>query len=175
LGVLYLLVENGVQLKGRRAVVVGRSNIVGKPMALLLLQMNATVSVCHSKTQDLADYTRNADIIVTAIGKPGFIQKDHVKEGAAVVDVGQNRLPTGVLCGDTDIPHLMGHAGYLTPIPGGVGPMTVALLMWNTLLAFLLQEDHGAVHLPRLGALHEDLFGHLEPLALLNPSDGKDR
>lgn len=166
LGILYLLVENGVQLKGKRAVVVGRSTIVGKPMALLLLQMHASVSVCHSKTLDLANYTRKADIVVAAMGRPGYLQKDHIQEGAVVVDVGQNRLPSGDLIGDTDIPRLMGHAGCLTPVPGGVGPMTVALLMWNTLLAFLLQEGPGKARLPRLGTLHEDLFGHLGPLFL---------
>ena len=161
LGILYLLSAYGIPLEGKHAVIVGRSAIVGKPMALLLLEMNASVSVCHSKTKDLGRHTIQADIVVAAVGRPGLIQKTQIKEGATVVDVGQNRLETGRLVGDADLDGLVGHAGFLTPIPGGVGPMTVALLMWNTLLAFLLQEKPKAVRLPMLEGIHERLFGHL--------------
>lgn len=166
LGILYLLAAYGIPLEGKQAVIVGRSSIVGKPMALLLLEMNASVSVCHSKTKGLGRYTIQADIVVAAVGRPGLIQKTHLKEGTAIVDVGQNKLETGKLVGDTDLDGLVGHAGFLTPIPGGVGPMTVALLMWNTLLAFLLQERPKGVRLPMLEGIHERLFGHLNlPLA----------
>ena len=133
LGVMVLLKSCGIDPAGKHAVVVGRSNIVGKPMALLLLAANATVTVCHSRTENLADVTRQADILVAAVGKPGFITPEMVKEGAAVVDVGINRVD-GRLAGDVD-PAVAEKAAYLTPVPGGVGPMTIAMLLDNTLSA----------------------------------------
>lgn len=134
-GALYMLKSAGIDLAGREAVVVGRSNIVGKPMAMLLLQENATVTVCHSHTKDLAAHTRRADILVAAIGKPRFITADMVKEGAAVVDVGINRLENGKLCGDVDFDAVSQKASWITPVPGGVGKMTIAMLMMNTVEA----------------------------------------
>ena len=136
LGCLKLIQELGYDLAGKRAVVVGRSNIVGKPMAALLLQANATVTVCHSRTKDLADVTREADVLVVAIGKANFITGSMVKEGALVLDVGMNRLPNGKLAGDVDYESVSQVAGWLTPVPGGVGPMTIAMLLNNTLEAF---------------------------------------
>lgn len=133
-GALHMLKRAGIPLQGREAVVVGRSNIVGKPMALLLLQENATVTVCHSRTADLAEHTRRADILVAAIGKPRFITADMVKEGAVVVDVGINRVD-GKLCGDVDFDAVSQKASYITPVPGGVGKMTIAMLMDNTVSA----------------------------------------
>ena len=127
-----------VDLRGKHAVVVGRSNIVGKPMAMLLLHANATVTVCHSGTADLAAMCRQADILVAAVGKPRFITADMVKPGAAVLDVGINRLPEtegGKLVGDVDFDAVNAVAGYLTPVPGGVGPMTITMLLQNTLIA----------------------------------------
>lgn len=134
-GVMDLLDEYGIDPAGKRAVVVGRSNIVGKPMALLLLRRNATVTVCHSRTPDLAEYCRQADILVAAVGRRGLITADMVKEGATVVDVAMNRDENGKLCGDVDFAAVAEKAAYLTPVPGGVGPMTRAALMENTLLA----------------------------------------
>lgn len=133
-GCIELLKRSGVPLQGAHAVVLGRSNIVGKPMALMLLRENCTVTVCHSRTANLADITRSADILVCAIGRARFVTGDMVKPGAAVLDVGINRLPDGTLCGDAD-ESVADVAGYLTPVPGGVGPMTVAFLMKNTLEA----------------------------------------
>ena len=133
-GVLRLLDAYRIELRGKHAVVVGRSEIVGKPMALLLIQRDATVTVCNSKTPDLASFTRSADVIVVAVGRAGLLQADMVKAGAAVVDVGVNRLADGTLAGDVDA--AVAHsAGYLTPVPGGVGPMTVAMLIENTVTA----------------------------------------
>ena len=132
-GIVRLLDRYQVPLEGRRAVVVGRSNLVGKPVALLLLQRNATVTVCHSRTRDLAEVCREAEILVVAIGRARFVKPDWVQPGAAVVDVGMNRLD-GKLTGDVD-PGASEHAGWLTPVPGGVGPMTRAMLMHNTLRA----------------------------------------
>lgn len=134
-GVMDLLDEYGIDPAGKRAVVVGRSNIVGKPMALLLLRRNATVTVCHSRTPDLAEYCRAADILVAAVGRRGLITADMVKDGAVVVDVAMNRDESGKLCGDVDYAAVSEKAAYLTPVPGGVGPMTRAALMENTLLA----------------------------------------
>ncbi|MGH8666819.1 MAG: bifunctional 5,10-methylenetetrahydrofolate dehydrogenase/5,10-methenyltetrahydrofolate cyclohydrolase [Burkholderiales bacterium] len=133
-GVLRLLDAYRVELRGKHAVVVGRSEIVGKPMALLLIQRDATVSVCNSKTPDLGSFTRSADVVVVAVGRAGLLQADMVKAGAAVVDVGVNRLADRRLAGDVDaaVAHT---AGYLTPVPGGVGPMTVAMLIENTVKA----------------------------------------
>lgn len=134
-GVMDLLEEYGIDPAGKRAVVVGRSNIVGKPMALLLLRRDATVTVCHSRTPDLAEYCRQADILVAAVGRCGLITADMVKTGAVVVDVAMNRDENGKLCGDVDFTAVAEKASYLTPVPGGVGPMTRAALMENTLLA----------------------------------------
>ena len=134
-GVMDLLDEYGIDPAGKHAVVVGRSNIVGKPMALLLLRRNATVTVCHSRTPDLAGECRKADILVAAVCRRGLITADMVKEGAVVVDVAMNRDENGKLCGDVDFAQVAERAAYLTPVPGGVGPMTRAALMENTLLA----------------------------------------
>lgn len=134
-GVMELLDEYGVDPAGKHAVVVGRSNIVGKPMALLLLRRNATVTVCHSRTPDLAEKCRQADILVSAVGRTGLITADMVKEGAAVVDVAMNRNEAGKLCGDVDFAAVAPKTAFITPVPGGVGPMTRAVLMQNTLLA----------------------------------------
>ncbi len=130
-GAMHMLKEAGISLEGKEAVVVGRSNIVGKPMALLLLEQNATVTVCHSRTKNLVDHTRRADILVAAIGQPRFITEDMVKEGAVVIDVGINRVD-GKLCGDVDFATVSKKASYITPVPGGVGKMTIAMLMENT-------------------------------------------
>jgi len=134
-GIMALLEEHGVDIAGKRAVVVGRSNIVGKPMALLLLGRDATVTICHSKTPDLAEYCREADILVSAAGRAGLVTSDMIKPGAAVVDVGMNRDENGKLQGDVDFAAAAERAGWLTPVPGGVGPMTRAMLMKNTLTA----------------------------------------
>ena len=131
-GVIHLLKRSGVKLAGAEAVVVGRSNIVGKPVALLLLQESATVTVCHSKTRDLGEVCRRADVLVVAIGRPKMITADMVKPGAVVIDVGVNRLPDGKLCGDVDYDGVAQKASQITPVPGGVGPMTIAMLMFNT-------------------------------------------
>lgn len=133
-GALHMLKAAGVPIAGQNAVVIGRSNIVGKPMALLLLQENATVTICHSRTENLAEYTRRADILVAAVGKPRFVTADMVKEGAAVLDVGINRVD-GKLCGDVDFEHVKEKAGWISPVPGGVGKMTIAMLMENTVSA----------------------------------------
>ena len=133
-GILELLKYYGIETAGRHCVVIGRSNIVGKPMALLLLQENGTVTICHSRTVDLASHTRRADILVAAIGKPRFITADMVKDGAVVVDVGINRVD-GKLCGDVDFGPVSQKASYITPVPGGVGKMTIAMLMDNTVAA----------------------------------------
>ncbi|HEY6095207.1 MAG TPA: bifunctional methylenetetrahydrofolate dehydrogenase/methenyltetrahydrofolate cyclohydrolase FolD [Gallionellaceae bacterium] len=134
-GSMVLLQKSGVAIEGKHAVVVGRSNIVGKPMALLLLQHNATVTICTSRTQDLAKHTRDADILVVATGKPKMITGDMIKPGAAVIDVGINRLPDGKLCGDVDFDSAKEVAGWITPVPGGVGPMTITMLVANTVQA----------------------------------------
>ena len=133
-GALHMLKAAGVPIAGKNAVVIGRSNIVGKPMALLLLQENATVTICHSRTENLAEYTRRADILVAAVGKPRFVTADMVKEGAAVLDVGINRVD-GKLCGDVDFETVKEKAGWISPVPGGVGKMTIAMLIENTVSA----------------------------------------
>ena len=138
-GVMELLRAAGVDPAGRRAVIVGRSNIVGKPMALLLLQADATVTVCHSRTPDLADECRRADILSSAVGRRGLITADMIKPGAAVVDVAMNRDEDGKLCGDVDFAAACAVAAHITPVPGGVGPMTRAMLMENTLRAARLR------------------------------------
>ena len=132
LGVMEMLARSNIPVAGKRAVVVGRSNIVGRPMALLLLNADATVTVCHSKTKDLSEECRRADILVAAIGKPKFITADMVKEGAVVIDVGMDRDENGKLCGDVDFENVKEKASAITPVPGGVGPMTIAMLLKNT-------------------------------------------
>ncbi len=134
-GCIELLRRSSVPMQGANAVVIGRSNIVGKPMALLLLQENCTVTVCHSKTKNIADITRSADILVAAVGRANFVKGDMIKPGAAVVDVGINRLDDGTLTGDVDFAEAQKVAGWITPVPGGVGPMTIAMLMENTVKA----------------------------------------
>ena len=136
-GVMELLRRSGVEIAGKECVVVGRSNIVGKPQAMLLLQANGTVTICHSRTKDLREVCRRADILVAAIGKPEFFDASYIKEGAVVVDVGINRRPDGKLCGDVNFADVAPHTSYITPVPGGVGPMTIAMLMRNTLTAAL--------------------------------------
>ncbi len=134
-GCMRLIDETGIDLSGRRAVVVGRSLIVGKPMSLLLMQRNATVTVCHSRTQDLKARVAEADVVVAAIGRTRMIQGDWIKPGAVVIDVGMNRDENGKLCGDVDFAAASDRAGFITPVPGGVGPMTIAFLLRNTVLA----------------------------------------
>ena len=133
-GVMELLHRTGISVEGKHCVVIGRSNIVGKPMAMLLLHENATVTVCHSRTQYLAAMCRSADVLVAAVGRAGFVTTDMVKPGAVVIDVGINRGADGKLCGDVD-PAVEEVAGYITPVPGGVGPMTIAMLLQNTITA----------------------------------------
>ncbi len=130
-GIIELLKRSGIAIAGKECVVIGRSNIVGKPVALLLLAENGTVTVCHSRTKDLKEVTKRADILVVAIGKPRFITADYVKEGAAVIDVGIHRNENGKLCGDVDFDSVAPKCSAITPVPGGVGPMTIAMLMSN--------------------------------------------
>ena len=132
-GIIKLLERTGTEVRGKHAVIVGRSNIVGKPMGQLLLQRDATVTYCHSKTEDLEAFTKQADILIVAIGKAKFITADHVKEGAVVIDVGMNRDENGKLCGDVDFESAKEKASAITPVPGGVGPMTITMLLKNTL------------------------------------------
>ena len=134
-GILTLIDSAGVDLTGKECVVLGRSNIVGNPMALMLLHRNATVTVCHSKTRDLPSVTRRADVLISAVGKAGFVTADMVKPGAVVIDVGMNRNQAGKLCGDVDFESVSRVAGYLTPVPGGVGPMTITMLLRSTVLS----------------------------------------
>ncbi len=134
-GIMEMLKYENIDITGKNCVVIGRSNIVGKPMAMLLLHKNATVTICHSKTQDLAGVCRQADILVAAVGRANFVTADMVKEGAVVIDVGINRLENGKLCGDVNFAEVEPKASYITPVPGGVGPMTIATLMKNTLTA----------------------------------------
>lgn len=138
-GIMEMLKYYDIPIAGKECVVIGRSNIVGKPMAMLLLQQNGTVTICHSKTVDLADVTRRADILVAAVGIPKFVTADMVKEGAVVVDVGMDRDENGKLCGDVDFAAVEPKASYITPVPGGVGPMTIATLLKNTVTAAKLQ------------------------------------
>ncbi len=134
-GVMELLKEANIDLRGKNAVVLGRSDTVGKPMALLLLNANATVTVCHSKTKNLTEICQTADVLVAAVGKPNFVTADMVKEGAVVVDVGINRNSDGKLCGDVDFENVSKKASWITPVPGGVGPMTITMLLKNTCIA----------------------------------------
>ncbi|MEK6942776.1 MAG: bifunctional 5,10-methylenetetrahydrofolate dehydrogenase/5,10-methenyltetrahydrofolate cyclohydrolase [Nanoarchaeota archaeon] len=137
--VIHLIESTGIKIEGKNAVVIGRSNIVGKPVALMLIEKNATVTVCHSRTKNISDYTKKADILVVAVGKPNLITKEMVKEGAVVIDVGINRV-NGKLVGDVDFENVKNVAGFITPVPGGVGPMTRAMLMQNTLKAMEMNK-----------------------------------
>jgi methylenetetrahydrofolate dehydrogenase (NADP+) / methenyltetrahydrofolate cyclohydrolase len=132
-GVMAMLDYHKIPVEGRRALIVGRSNLVGRPVSLLLMHRNATITICHSRTRDLASISREGDILVAAIGRPRFITAEMVKPGAAVIDVGINRLADGSLVGDVDYPEVSKKAGWITPVPGGVGPMTIAMLLKNTL------------------------------------------
>lgn len=134
-GVIELIKSTGTEIAGKNCVVIGRSNIVGKPQAMLLLKENGTVTVCHSKTKDIASFTRGADILVVAVGRAGFVNGDMIKPGAVVIDVGMNRNAEGKLCGDVDFASAEPVASYITPVPGGVGPMTVTMLLKNTVKA----------------------------------------
>lgn len=140
-GIIAMFQEYGIEIAGKHCVVIGRSNIVGKPMAALLLKNHATVTICHSKTQDLASYTRSADVVIVATGRRHTLTADMVKEGAVVVDVGMNRNEQGKLCGDVDYEEVKEKASFITPVPGGVGPMTITELLENTIQA--AQRHHG--------------------------------
>lgn len=140
-GVMELIHSTGVELEGKKAVVMGRSNIVGKPMAMLLLHENATVEITHSKTKNLSEITSEADILVAAVGKAKFVKADMVKQGAVVIDVGMDRDENAKLCGDVDFEDVKEKCSYITPVPGGVGPMTIAMLMKNTLTAAKIQNN----------------------------------
>ncbi|NNJ91300.1 MAG: bifunctional methylenetetrahydrofolate dehydrogenase/methenyltetrahydrofolate cyclohydrolase FolD [Gammaproteobacteria bacterium] len=140
-GVMTMLEKTGVDLVGKDAVIIGQSNIVGRPMALELLAARCTITICHSKTRDLEEKVRNADIVVAAVGVPKFVKGEWVKPGATVIDVGINRLDDGTLCGDVDYDSAAEHAEWITPVPGGVGPMTVATLLENTLQAAEMHKD----------------------------------
>ncbi|MDD6489203.1 MAG: bifunctional methylenetetrahydrofolate dehydrogenase/methenyltetrahydrofolate cyclohydrolase FolD [Clostridia bacterium] len=139
-GVMELIHSADIDVNGKNCVVIGRSNIVGKPMAMLLLHENGTVTICHSRTKNLKEICRSADILVAAVGKPKFVKADMVKEGAVVIDVGMDRDENGKLCGDVDFNEVEPLASYITPVPGGVGPMTIAMLMKNTLMAAKIQN-----------------------------------
>jgi len=139
-GVMELIHSTGTDVSGKECVVIGRSNIVGKPMAMLLLHENATVTICHSRTKNLAEVCRRADILVSAVGKADFVTADMVKDGAVVIDVGMNRNAENKLCGDVKFDEVEPKASYITPVPGGVGPMTIAMLMKNTLMAKRIQS-----------------------------------
>ena len=144
-GVMALLDYYQVPIEGSNAVVIGRSNIVGKPMALMLLARSATVTICTSKTRDLSQFTQIADIVVSAVGRAGLVTADMIKNGAAIIDVGMNRLPDGKLVGDVDFEHVREKAGWITPVPGGVGPMTITMLLGNTLKAAERTADAATV------------------------------
>ena len=139
-GVMDLIAESGIDLTGKECVVVGRSNIVGKPQAMLLLHKNATVTICHSKTKDLKEVCKRADVLVVAVGRAKMINADYIKEGAVVIDVGMDRDENGKLCGDVDFDSACTKASYITPVPGGVGPMTIATLMRNAVTAAIKQS-----------------------------------
>ena len=141
-GIIQLLKRSGISIAGKECVVIGRSNIVGKPMSLLLLKENGTVTVCHSKTENLKEVAKRADILVAAVGKPRMITADYVKEGAVVIDVGIHRNADNKLCGDVDYDSVAPHASYITPVPGGVGPMTIAMLMYNCVEAYRFHEKN---------------------------------
>ena len=140
-GVMELIDSTGVEISGKNCVVIGRSNIVGKPMAMLLLHENGTVTICHSRTKNLAEICSQADILVAAVGRPKFVTADMVKEGAVVIDVGMDRDENGKLCGDVDFENVKDKCSFITPVPGGVGPMTISTLMKNTLKACKIQNN----------------------------------
>lgn len=140
-GAMELLKYYDIDVAGKNCVVIGRSNIVGKPMAALLLEKNATVTVCHSKTKNIAEVCKQADVIVAAVGRAKFVTEDMVKDGAVIIDVGINRLENGKLCGDVDFENVAPKCSYITPVPGGCGPMTIAVLMQNTIAAYKLQNE----------------------------------
>ena len=140
-GVMEMLASYDIDVNGKNCVVIGRSNIVGKPMAMLLLHKNGTVTICHSRTQNLKEVCAGADILVAAVGIPKFVTEDMVKEGAVVIDVGMDRDENGKLCGDVDFENVKDKTSYITPVPGGVGPMTIAMLMKNTIKACRLQNN----------------------------------
>lgn len=140
-GVMELIHSTGTEIAGKECVVIGRSNIVGKPMAMLLLHENATVTICHSRTKNLAEVCRRADLLISAVGKADFVTADMIKEGAVVIDVGMNRNAEGKLCGDVKFEEAEKKASFITPVPGGVGPMTIAMLMKNTVMAKRLQSE----------------------------------
>lgn len=140
-GVMEMLKKYNIETAGKDCVIIGRSNIVGKPMAMLMLMANSTVTICHSKTKNLKEKCLSADILIAAIGKPKFVTADMVKDGAVVIDVGINRTEDGKLCGDVDFDEVSKKASYITPVPGGVGPMTIATLMKNTLTAYKLKSE----------------------------------
>ena len=139
-GIMEMLRYENIDLDGKNCVVIGRSNIVGKPMAMLMLKENATVTICHSRTKNLKEVVAGADVIVAAVGKPNFVTADMVKDGAVIIDVGINRMDDGKLCGDVDFEACKEKASYITPVPGGVGPMTIATLMQNTITATRIQN-----------------------------------
>ena len=141
-GIIKMLEEYNIPLEGKNAVVIGRSNIVGKPLAQCLLNKNATVTICHSKTKELIQYTKNADILISAVGKQNLVTKEMVKHGATVIDVGMNRNSEGKLCGDVDFENVKEVSQYITPVPGGVGPMTIAMLMNNVVKAYKIQNNN---------------------------------
>ena len=140
-GIIQLLKRSGIEIDGRECVIIGLSNIVGKPMALLLLRENGTVTICHSHTKDLKEVARRADILVVAIGRAKFVDADYIKEGAVVIDVGMDRDENGKLCGDVDFEAVKEKAGAITPVPGGVGPMTIAMLMHNCVESALMSQE----------------------------------
>ena len=139
-GIMEMFRFENIDLDGKNCVVIGRSNIVGKPMAMLMLKENATVTICHSRTKNLKEIVAGADVIVAAVGRPNFVTADMVKDGAVIIDVGINRMDDGKLCGDVDFEACKEKASYITPVPGGVGPMTIATLMQNTITATRIQN-----------------------------------
>ncbi|MFW5879554.1 MAG: bifunctional methylenetetrahydrofolate dehydrogenase/methenyltetrahydrofolate cyclohydrolase FolD [bacterium] len=141
-GIIKLLEDKNIEIEGKHAVIIGRSNIVGKPMAALLLNKNATVTICHSRTRDLKEICKQADIIIAAVGIPKFIKKDWIKQGATVIDVGINRTDEGKLVGDVDFEEVSQKAEFITPVPGGVGPMTISMLLSNTLNLFKMHNNY---------------------------------
>lgn len=140
-GIIHLLDETKIEISGKHCVIIGRSNIVGKPLAMLMLHRDATVTVCHSKTQNLTEICKTADILIAAVGKANFVTRKMIKPGAVVIDVGINRCENGKLCGDVDFENLKNIASYITPVPGGVGPMTISMLLKNTVTAALMQKN----------------------------------
>jgi len=139
-GIVKMLEAYKIETEGKNAVIIGRSNIVGKPMIQCMLNKNATVTVCHSKTKNIGEVIKNADIVIAALGKPRFVTKDMVKDGAVVIDVGINRLDDGTICGDVDFENVKEKASYITPVPGGVGPMTIAMLIYNVVKAAKMRK-----------------------------------